>query len=554
MERSPVHSHVIPDMQDWPVNKLYSNRKAFVKELAEFTIKRLMKQPSEEIRNKIARAAYLETIRIKNEPWKADLPDEMSFWKKIKKELSDHELDISKDRVNEVNEDLLKKIVYRYSEEIVGGFKPSTFKFARRFLTQFFKVIFNTAWSIGKGTMFGNRKELQDRIKVYGYVDELRSLMNKGSVILVPTHFSNLDSIMVGYALDQVVGVPPFTYGAGLNLYNNKIVGRYMNRLGAYRVDRRKKNKIYLETLKAMSNLAIQKGTNCLFFPGGTRSRSGQLETKLKLGLLGSAVEAQRVLLQEKSNKKVFIVPLIIGYHFVLEANSLIHQYLKSTGEELFIPPKSDESRRWTKIIKFAWRYFSKSSEITLSIAPPLDVLGNRVNKNGDSIDNKGNTLDISGYFMKDGQINGDFQRESEYTRRIAKRITEDYHEFNIVMSSHIVAYTAFLIHHKNYPHLDIYALLRLPETEFGISFNDFCEKVDLIKHDLIEKEKEGKVNLSEEIHWDTEKLVKDGIGNIGLYHDKNPLGINKDGNIYTQDFHLLYYYYNRLNNFDLSL
>lgn len=554
MKRSEVKPHVFPEIKDWPVNTLYKRRKDFVREVSEFTIQRIMKKKPEDVSHMIARAAYLESIRIKDEPWKADPVDEFQFWKKIKKNLANHSLDSKPEEMTVANEKLVRKIVDRYSEEIVGGFKVSTFRFARKFLTQLFKIIFNTAWSLGRGRFFGDKTELQDRIKVYGHVDELRNLMKKGTVILVPTHFSNLDSIMIGYGLDAVVGVPSFTYGAGLNLFDNKIVGYFMSRLGAYRVDRRKKNKIYLETLKGMSNLAMQRGTNCLFFPGGTRSRSGRLETKLKLGLVGSAVEAQRILLQKDFERKVFVVPMVIGYHFVLEAKSLINQHLKKTGEELFIPPKKDESRSITKIIKFAWQQFSRSSELTISFGQPLDVVGNYVNIEGESLDKNGNEIDIKGYFSWDGEVNADFQREQEYTRKLGEKIVESFHKDNIVMSSHLVAHTAFLVLKNQHPKMDIYGILRLPADEFEMTIEEFSVAINKIKKQLFEMEKNGKVKLSDEIHWETEKLIKDGLENIGLYHDQNPLGFNKKGKIVSEHFPMLYFYHNRLDNFGLKL
>ncbi|MGK0391343.1 MAG: glycerol-3-phosphate O-acyltransferase [Maribacter sp.] len=554
IKRSEVRPHVIPEIKDWPVNKLYKKRKDFAREVSEFTIHRIMTGKPDEVSKKIARAAYLETNRIKDEPWKVDPVDEKQFWNKMRKNLVNHSLGSKPEDMATANEKLLRKIVDRYSEEIVGGFKPSTFKFARKFLLQFFKVIFNTAWSLGKGRIFGNRRQLHERMKVYGHVEDLRSLMKKGTVILVPTHFSNLDSIMIGYALDEVVGVPSFTYGAGLNLFNNKIVAYFMNRLGAYRLDRRKKNKIYLETLKAMSNLAIQRGTNCLFFPGGTRSRSGKLETRLKLGLLGTAVEAQRVLMQKGFERKVYIVPMVIGYHFVLEGKSLVQQHLKKTGEELFIPPKLDESLSIRKIIRFAWQFFSRSSEITVSFGQPLDVVGNYVDKEGVSMDKNGNPLDLKGYFSWNGEVNADFQRESEYTRKVAGKIVESFYKDNIVMSSHLIALAAFLKLRKQNPKLDIYAILRLPLEEFELSESDFVAVLDELKEQLVKLEENDKIKLSEEIRWDSSKLLRDGLENIGLYHTKNPLGFNKKGNIISEDFSLLYFYHNRLDGFGLKL
>ena len=138
---------------------------------------------------------------------------------------------------------------------------------------------------------------------------------------MVPTHFSNLDSILIGWIIHSL-GLPAFIYGAGLNLFNIKIFAYFMNSLGAYKVDRRKKNVPYLETLKFYSMLAVQKGAHSIFFPGGTRSRSGMMEKHLKLGLLSSTIEAQRNLYLEtppgEEVRKIFIVPVTLNYHFVL--------------------------------------------------------------------------------------------------------------------------------------------------------------------------------------------------------------------------------------------
>ncbi|MBK7506162.1 MAG: 1-acyl-sn-glycerol-3-phosphate acyltransferase, partial [Bacteroidetes bacterium] len=151
------------------------------------------------------------------------------------------------------------------------------------------------------------------------------------TLILVPTHFSNLDSIMVGYGMDMV-GLGAFQYGAGLNLFNSKLFSFFMSNLGPYKLDRRKKNSIYLETLKTYSRTTILHGAPTLFFPGGTRSRAGNIEKSLKLGLLGTVIEAQRIQFEKNPNnlaKKLFIVPITTSYHFVLEASSLMEENLK---------------------------------------------------------------------------------------------------------------------------------------------------------------------------------------------------------------------------------
>ena len=87
-------------------------------------------------------------------------------------------------------------------------------------------------------------RRMHVRLIVAGKTDSIRTLIKDHTVVVVPTHFSNLDSILIGYAMDAMMGLPSFSYGAGLNLYNTGYTAYFMNRLGAYRVDRRKKNPI----------------------------------------------------------------------------------------------------------------------------------------------------------------------------------------------------------------------------------------------------------------------------------------------------------------------
>src|SRR5204863_9543615 len=79
--------------------------------------------------------------------------------------------------------------------------------------------------------------------------------------ILVPTHFSNLDSILIGWII-HAMGLPAFIYGAGLNLFNIKIFAYFMNSLGAYKVDRRKKDR--KSTRLNSSHVEISYAVFCL--------------------------------------------------------------------------------------------------------------------------------------------------------------------------------------------------------------------------------------------------------------------------------------------------
>ncbi|MBL7776634.1 MAG: 1-acyl-sn-glycerol-3-phosphate acyltransferase, partial [Saprospiraceae bacterium] len=371
-------------------------------------------------------------------------------------------------------------------------------------------------------------------------------------VVVVPTHSSNLDSILVGYAMDQIMGLPSFSYGAGLNLYNFGPAAYFMNRLGAYRVDRRKKNQIYLETLKVMSNLSIQRGVNSLFFPGGTRSRSGELETELKMGLLGTTVEAQRAMCQRNETQKVFIVPMVIGYHFVLEAPFLIEQFLRFTGKEHYLRLR-DDSQSIRRSFRFIWRFFSTTSDITLSVGRPMDVMGNFVDAQGRSYDRFGNELDIREYFMANQVINQDRQREAEYTKLLAERIVERYYIENVVLSSQLIAYAVFQMLVHEHPKLDIYGILRLPPDDYLFPFGAVVEVIEQMQAKLYQWEQEGRIKLAPEVHQPAEDVIRHGVRKLGVFHAEKPLLFNKDGDIISSNFRVLYFYHNRLKNYHLD-
>src|SRR6185436_15185158 len=95
-------------------------------------------------------------------------------------------------------------------------------------------------------------QSLQSRLHILGEVPSLQKLAKKGTILLVPTHQSNIDSVLIGYVI-YLMSLPPFAYGAGLNLFTNPVLSFFMSRLGSYTVDRQKNNTIYKEVLKNYS-------------------------------------------------------------------------------------------------------------------------------------------------------------------------------------------------------------------------------------------------------------------------------------------------------------
>lgn len=554
MKQVTVYPRVYENFEDWPIYKLSQDRTDFIREIDEFTFRRLVDRHKKDLTDVIVKAIYQERIRIKESPWKVDPPNERAFWGKVSKKLIKKTLDRNDANAKDVAEEILQKIIHRYSEEIVGTFKIRTFKFAQRFLTVLFNRLFNAAVGKSLRSIWRGRRHLYERINIEGDVAIVQSLFKHGTVVVVPTHSSNLDSILVGYAMDQIMGLPSFSYGAGLNLYNFGPAAYYMNRLGAYRVDRRKKNAIYLETLKAMSNLSIQRGVNSLFFPGGTRSRSGEIENELKMGLLGTTVEAQRAMLQQadRADKKVFIVPMIISYHFVLEAPFLIEQFLRSTGKENYIRLRDEglSIRAW---FRYIWNFISTTNDITLSVGRPMDVLGNMVDADGQSYDRFGRPVSVAEYFMSAGALNEDRQREAEYTKILAERIIDRYHTDNVVLSSQLVAYAVFeILIHEN-PKLDLYGIFRLVSEDYVFPVRMVEDVVEQMQTRLMDWESKGQIKLSPDARRPADELIKDGIKRIGVFHKQKPLAFNKSGDIVSKDFRVLYFYHNRLSNYRLA-
>jgi glycerol-3-phosphate O-acyltransferase len=550
---------ILPQKDEWPVVKLSKTRKDFVRKVAEASKKSVLEITGNNIgllKEELETTLYREKLRIKQNPWAVDPDDEHNFWRQVKHVLVQTSSDphLNKSQKKKKYLEILDNITMRYAEEIASNFVHTHYKVTRRMVTFGFSRLLNAARVKGIKSIYSNQFTLQDKIQIVGETDQIRELASKGTIVMVPTHFSNLDSILIGWVI-SVLGLPPFIYGAGLNLFNIGIFAYFMNALGAYKVDRRKKNLLYLETLKTYSSESIQFGVHSLFFPGGTRSRSGLIEKKLKLGLLSTAVEAQRGNYQSGANGvngKVFIVPVTINYHFVLEAPSLIQEYLSITGQERYYKERDEFSTSY-KISKFLVKFFTKGSDISVSIGKAMDVMGNYVDNTGNSFDRHGRKLDTRDYFVANGKITVDTQREEEYTHHLGRRIVEEFHMNNRVFSSHLVAFTAFQLIKKENKKLDLYNLLRLPEEDIFIVYVEFKEACEMVLNKIFELETQGKLQVAPHMRQDVDEIISHGLENVGMYHAKRPLIKNNNGNIETQDLSVLYFYHNRLIGYDLE-
>jgi len=544
---SKPYPPIIPQMKDWPVYKVARQVDEFKQELKQQAYEALMSKNQGKIKEMMAQCAYQESKRVSQMPWKVDPDTEKPFWNNIQTQLTTGS-DCSSD---EVCQSMLRKIVNRYTEEIVGDFKPDTYVFADRFLTWFFNRIFNSYFKGSIFNFFGRNKALSRKLKLKGYIDETRALFEHGTVVIVPTHQSNLDSILVGYILGQIMGLPAFSYGAGLNLYNYEILAYYMNRLGAYKLDRRKKNAIYHETLFTFLKLSVQKNVNNLFFPAGGRVRDGKIEQNLKLGLLSALIQAQKSNCENEGKvHKVFVVPVVLNYHFVLEAHPLIVDHLATTGREKFRNKRKNNSVTLWKMIRYAMGLFTKSSDFVLSIGKPLDVLGNEVRPDGTSIDLEGNTLEICDYFILEGEFKPDYQRESIYAKRLGEAVAASYKKHSVVLSSHFVAFLTYQLLKKKHGSDSIFSLISTGLTEFELTMDEILPAAQKLQNHLKDLESKQMIWLDDDLRLSLESLIHAGVKKLGVIHLKKPLKWSKNHVLLCRDIKLLYYYANRLRGF----
>ncbi len=541
-------SDLIPDIEQWPIYLFTKKRKEFIKKVIHDVQSSLENMSAFDLEQLIARTIYLEKQRIKSNPWKADPPNEMMYIRRIQKEFNES---INHPDKYRLQKETAFRLVKRYTEEISGNFNANTFKFARKLGTIFFHLIlFPLSWR----SFFGIKrmaKRLKSALFLHGEIDTLKTLFRDHTIVLVSTHSSNMDSILIGYVLDLIGGIPAFSYGAGLNLFDSEFFAFFMNRLGAYKIDRRKKNGIYLQTLNAYSKVSMLEGINTIFFPGGTRSRSGEVERKLKLGLLNSLVLAQRILVEQNSKRKIVVFPVVLSYESVLEARSLIFEHLSNLGQEKFFARRRPSSM--FQYLKLFNRLLFQGSKIYVTIGKPIDVFGNTIDKNGNSIDRKGNLVDIKNYFVVNGVLVSDSQRESIYTRVLGDRVVNEYCRNNYILPCHLAAYSAFKILERSHPNYDVFGLIQMPEDEFVFSKTAFYQLAEQVRGILRTMSYQGELIYPDMLDGNIVEIINQGIKDLGVFHIKRILKFDFFGRLISEDFMGLYFYHNKLNNLDIE-
>lgn len=157
-------------------------------------------------------------------------------------------------------------------------------------------------------------------------LEKIRAAMKDGVVILLPSHKSHIDYLVLSYVLyTNHIQLPLIAAGDNLNFFP---VGTILRHGGAFFIRRSfKGDRLYGAVVDAYIRRLLLDGWPIEFFLEGGRSRTGKLLPP-KVGLLNMIVEAA----QGSDPSKVFFAPISIGYERMVEEDAYIREL--SGGEK----------------------------------------------------------------------------------------------------------------------------------------------------------------------------------------------------------------------------
>lgn len=163
-------------------------------------------------------------------------------------------------------------------------------------------------------------RKIFDGIEVdHAGLERVRAAARKGPLIIVPSHKSHIDYLVLSYVFLINDLVPPhIAAGANLSFWP---LGFFFRRGGAFFLRRSfRGDKLYAAVFRAYVRKLLREGFNVEFFIEGGRSRTGKLLAP-KLGLMGMIVDAA---LDDDGRhaRDAHVVPISIGYEKVIEEKS----------------------------------------------------------------------------------------------------------------------------------------------------------------------------------------------------------------------------------------
>jgi glycerol-3-phosphate O-acyltransferase len=530
--RLPRLRPYVPRPDDPPIFWFNSERDDIVREVVRRVVD--AKRQSGRLELVVNEVAYQEVERLERQR-DEESRRSLGFWKGILR------------RVGKMSEaeklETLRSVAEHMARDIAGNFDPRVYAFATGAVPKLLTGVMKPS-RLPEAMLEEQPEVLSGLLITQGEIPKLRTLAKKGTLVFVPTHSSNLDSIALGYALMRE-GLPPVSYGAGKNLFTNPIISFFMHNLGAYRLDRRIKAQVYKDVLKSYSCVLIERGYHSLFFPGGTRSRSNLVERHLKLGLAGTAIEAFARNRSRGIDRPVYFVPTTINYALTLEAESLIEDYLREQGKARYIL-EDDEFSSIERWVDFFRKLGAMASACVIHFGEPMDCFTNRVDDEGRSVTPEGRVLDPTGYVERRGVPIVDPAREAGYTQQLGEAIAAQYLRDTVIMSTQLVAHVLYRALVAATPGVDLFGRMRY-RGDVSLPLDALHREVGEARDRLLALEAEGQVRVGPSLRRDPpEGIVERALRFWTGYHT-SPVATLVGSEVVCEEPPLLFYYGNRL-------
>ncbi|MEO8704623.1 MAG: hypothetical protein ABI867_31500, partial [Kofleriaceae bacterium] len=182
---------------------------------------------------------------------------------------------------------------------------------------------------------------------------------------------------------------------------------------------------------------------------------------------------------------------------------------------------------------------------VVVRFGRPLDVFGNDITDDGESIDRAGRIVDPASYVRgADGEVTDDDQRDAEYTRALGRRLAAAYPALTVFHSTQLVARALYDAISKHAGTRDIYRLIRAPQGHLEVPVSDALANIDRLRSRIIEHPQYGAENPLYTGQTAAEKL-ETGIKGLSSYHTR-PIVERTGETLSVKDVKLLYYYQNR--------
>jgi glycerol-3-phosphate O-acyltransferase len=278
------------------------------------------------------------------------------------------------------------------------------------------------------------------------------------------------------------------------------------------------------------------------------------VEQKLKLGLLGTAVTGYtNNLIQTGKDERVYICPVTINYNLVLEAESLIREFLRREGGRRYFL-ENDEFNQIKTVVRFVLNTMKMDPTTVIRFGEPMDPFGNVVDGDGESYDDRGRRVDPRTYIQssRTGEIVVDDSRDRQYTRFTGKKVADSFLRNTVIQPTQVVAWAIFELVRDRFPGFDVYQLLRMTDDEI-VPWHLLRATVAELIGDLREAAGRGAFRLAPSVGTgDIDQAIDDGIDGLRTFHIPSQISISGSG-VIARRLDLLYFYGNRVRTYEFD-